>query len=583
MGDIAALGNENYLLIPLDEKPFEIDANSRVVTVPADFAKCGAVRNDNLCEIATFRVARYYDFQDLADCEIAIQWTNALGEEGLSWAFGKDVAGEPGYIRFGWALTEAVTKNIGNVKFAVRFFRKTEGSNKFDYLLNTLPAVITVKDTLAVGEDAVEEKNVMDLFQKVVINSQNPMYAQPAQPSFAAAAGGVDFGSNAQAAINNDTNTLELTAMAVTKDNSNIEYEWLYCPSDVPDKVINLTNNIGELTSIGHDTSAYRINNEHYVAVNPVPETKTLAKYYIFKDGAYQLFNGEWNKEELEGKLFVKQTQLSFEDGDYLVTGQYQVKATSKLIEENNSPNSSEMTSNKVSILPPNPIEIQEDLPQHIFTGESLQFVLAPDARNPEMSYAWKKKTSKEGNFETISDVEEFGYTPGQPGWYQTTASAQLNRTTLTKDSQVCFVSDHAITPKVKTYEYSLDGGKNWTELNENDVIDITDPAGYKIIWLKLTVNEDDLTEFNSDKDNLTYRWRIIQNDQNIVQEVTEDLIAKNDIVYFETEYNTNILKVRQMDPTDSVFNVYCTITNAFQGEEKSVDTFAENRPFSIC
>lgn len=196
MGDIVSLGDPTYLLIPLDEKPFEIDANSRAITVPSDFVKCGAVRSDNLCEIATFRIARYYDFQDLADCEIAIQWINADGQEGLSMAFGKDVESEPGYIRFGWAITEAVTAKAGNVKLAVRFYRKDAETSKLAYVLNTLSTSIAVKDTLSVDDSAegfVKEENVFNLFNKVVVNGQNPMYAVPAQPSFAPAGGGIDF------------------------------------------------------------------------------------------------------------------------------------------------------------------------------------------------------------------------------------------------------------------------------------------------------------------------------------------------------------------------------------------------------
>lgn len=579
MGDIAALGNANYLLIPLDEKPFEIDANSRVVTVPADFTKCGAVRNDNLCEIATFRIARYYDFQDLADCEIAIQWTNALGEEGLSWAFGKDVAGEPGYIRFGWALTEAVTKHIGNIKFAVRFFRKAEGSNKFDYLLNTLPAVITVKDTLSVGEDAIEEKNILDLFSTIVINSQNPMYAQPVKPTFARIAGGVDFEPNAQAAIDTDTNTLELAAMAVTKDNSNIDYEWLYYPSDVSDKVINLTKNIGDLTGIGHDISAYEINNKHYVKVDPIPETRTLAKYYVFDEaeGNYTLFTGEWDKENLKDKLYVQQTQLSFKDGDYLVTGQYQVRAISKLVEDSNNPNSSDATSTKVSILPPNPVEIQEDLSEHEFINSNLQVTIKPDPRNPALSYAWKKKTSSSGEFELMEDITGPGCTASEPGWYKVTVEAKLNRTTESETSRECFVTETAKKPVISKYQYKLESDSDWKDLPEDGRIDAGVPNCK--IQLRLELDTSGFTEFNSDLDSLEYRWRFQPADE-AVREITESEI-QNNAIFYGSEYNSNELTVQQMG--DAGYTFYCMITNQFQGQKATTDTEEEKKPFIIA
>lgn len=588
MGDIAALGDPTYLLVPLDEKPFTIDANTRTITVPSDFSKCGAVRSDNLCEIATFKIARYYDFQDLADCEIGIQWINADGQEGLSMAFGIDVESDPGYIRFGWAITEAVTAKAGNVKLAVRFFKKDK-DNKLKYLLNTLSTTITVKDTLSVddsAEDFVEETNVIDLFKDFVSNSQNPMYATPAQPVFAPGSGGINFEQNAQRAIEED-NTLDLSVMAVTKDNSHLEYEWFYAPSDVDDTVINLTKNISDLAGIGHEVSAYEIDDQDYALVDPIPESRGIVQYYIDNSGNKEPYSGEWDPEALAGKLYIKRSTLKFLDGDYVVTGEYWAKATSSLIEVNDewqNPNTSEAESNKVSILPPNDIVVKEDLPNHIFLGNDLQFVLEEDPRDPAVTYEWYQKTTKEGVFSKINEVADSGYSPAAAGWYQAKAYAKLNRTSLDEISNICFVTEEAITPSVSKYEYSIDQGKSWVELeSENTVIDLgKDGSGKHEIWVKLTVDESKLTEFNSDKDNLTYAWRISYGDRGIVENVTEDLIAKNGTVLNTTEYGTNVLKVFQ-DQDSDIFDIYCSITNNFQGQSKTIDTFDLNRPFSIA
>lgn len=595
MGDIVSLNEPTYLLIPLDEKPFEIDANSRAITVPSDFVKCGAVRSDNLCEIATFRIARYYDFQDLADCEIAIQWINADGQEGLSMAFGMDVESEPGYIRFGWAITEAVTAKAGNVKLAVRFYRKDEETGKLAYVLNTLSTSIAVKDTLSVNDAAegfVKEENVFNLFNKVVVNGQNPMYAVPAQPSFAPAGGGIDFEQNAQAAIKED-NTLDLSVMAVTKDNSAIDYEWFYIPSEYKDEegesvLINLTSNPEGLTAIGYDTSAYEINNKDFVLVDPIPEVKTLAIYYVKgSNGEMTPYDGEWTKEELAGKeLYVKCSTLSFTDGDYIVTGQYYAKATSSLIEVDDgykNPNKSEAESSTVSVLPPNPMVIKDNLPEHAFKGADLSFTIEEDPRKPAMSYKWERKASKDGDFAVLLDVTDPNYNVKEVGWYRATAGAKLNRTELEKVSEVCFVTEEAVTPEVSKYEYSLDKGATWIELTENMVINPGDEgAGKHEIWVRITVNEEKLTEFNSDKDNLTYDWRISYGDRGVVENITKDLIEKNDTVLNTTEYGTNIVKVFQ-DQDDDAFSLYCVITNTFQGQSKSMDTFDANRPFSIA
>lgn len=593
MGDIVSLDEPTYLLIPLDEKPFEIDANSRAITVPSDFVKCGAVRSDNLCEIATFRIARYYDFQDLADCDIAIQWINADGQEGLSMAFGMDVESEPGYIRFGWAITEAVTAKAGNVKLAVRIYRKDEETGKLAYVLNTLSTSIAVKDTLSVDDTAegfVKEENVFNLFNKVVENGQNPMYAVPAQPSFAPAGGGIDFEQNAQAAIEED-NTLDLSVMAVTKDNSKIDYEWFYVPSEYKDDngesvLINLTSAPEGLTAIGYDTSAYEINDGDFIKLDEIPKVRTLATYYVDESGAKVPYDGEWTEEALKDKeLYVKCSTLKFTDGDYIVTGQYYVKATSSLIELDDgyqNPNKSDAQSNTISVLPPNPMVVEGDLPEHAFKGADLKFIIADDPRNPAMTYKWERKASKDGDFSAVDEATEPGCTASEVGWYRAIAHAKLNRTELEKISETCFVTEEAITPTISKYEYSLDAGQTWTELQENDVINPGDAgSGKHEIWVRITVDESSLTEFNSDKANLTYAWRISYGDRGIIENITEDLIAKNDTILNTTEYGTNVVKVFQ-DQDDDAFSLYCTITNTFQGQSKSMDTFDANRPFSI-
>lgn len=573
MGDITSLGNENYLLIPLDEKPFEIDANSRIVTVPSDFIKCGAVRNDNLCEIATFRIARYYDFQDLADCDIAIQWVNADGEEGVSWAFGKDVAGEPGYIRFGWALTEAVTKSVGNVKFAIRFFRKAEGSNKFDYLLNTLTASIVVKDTLAVGDGAVEEKNVINLFNKIVTNGQNPMYATPAEPSFAPAAGGIDFEQGQHAAIGED-NTLALDVMAVTKDNSHITYQWYYVPSADTNSVVAIADDKGEVYEV--------ITN--WVKVEEFPEVRDLTKYYVGDGELKTLYTGDI--PPVEGtSLYVPHSQLKFLDVENEVTGEYYVEAVSSLLDIDDSntanPNKSKIRSNKVSVLPPLDVEILEDLPDHVFVGEDVKLVIADDAREPAVSYKWQySTTSAEDGFSAKGDIAEDGFSAADAGWYRVGVESKLNRTIKTADSSVCLVTEHAAAPTLKAdsgLEYSFDGGETWAKVEEGTIID--SDKDRTEIWLRVNIDDEGLNQFN--KGVISYSWRIQETDTNIIKDVTEDMIAANDVIIDTTEYGTNVLKIFQRLNSDS-YNFYCKVTNTFWNESESLDTIDLGLPFTV-
>jgi hypothetical protein len=54
--------NPKYLMLPIDETPFRINANERTITVPPAFDKCGGVQSDNYAEIITFTIDRYFDY-----------------------------------------------------------------------------------------------------------------------------------------------------------------------------------------------------------------------------------------------------------------------------------------------------------------------------------------------------------------------------------------------------------------------------------------------------------------------------------------------------------------------------------------
>jgi hypothetical protein len=87
-----------FLSLPLDEDTFNIDANSRVITVPTSFARNGiGIQSDELAEVIYFAIDRYFDSTDFAsnDLSIAIQWEKG-NESGLCRNYGKFLAGTQG-------------------------------------------------------------------------------------------------------------------------------------------------------------------------------------------------------------------------------------------------------------------------------------------------------------------------------------------------------------------------------------------------------------------------------------------------------------------------------------------------------
>jgi hypothetical protein len=114
-----------YLMMPIDEEPFNIEANSRTIKPPSDLSQCRGVQSDNYAEIVTFIVDRYFDYKDLTTANVAVQWRNETSKaEGVSFIdlFDLETYGADNKIRFGWPLTAEMTSAPGNLTFAVRFF-----------------------------------------------------------------------------------------------------------------------------------------------------------------------------------------------------------------------------------------------------------------------------------------------------------------------------------------------------------------------------------------------------------------------------------------------------------------------------
>jgi hypothetical protein len=177
-----------------------------------------------MCEVATFTIDRYFDYVDLANAQICIQW-QAGDKKGVSHIGLRDLNTVSGKIRFGWPLTNAITEKAGNVTFAVRFYVEkafdiatgkevdmdtadpATTKKQFVYFLNTLPATIPIREGLNImGQDGVSiESGVDGLFAKFISNSNNPTYLQPQPVSYVENLG-------AQTKIDKATNTLTLSA-----------------------------------------------------------------------------------------------------------------------------------------------------------------------------------------------------------------------------------------------------------------------------------------------------------------------------------------------------------------------------------
>jgi hypothetical protein len=176
--EIAAL-DPKFLRLPLDEPLFEIDANTRKITVPNEFKANGvSVQRDHLAEVIYFRIARFFDYTDLSTCEIVINWKMG-STEGKTTRFIKfdepfvvDEVQTNGII-FGWPINDIVTAKSGQLTFAVEFFKKEgEGdSQQIIYRFNTLPTTVNIKDGLIIAEDATVYDLESDILRTLINSS----------------------------------------------------------------------------------------------------------------------------------------------------------------------------------------------------------------------------------------------------------------------------------------------------------------------------------------------------------------------------------------------------------------------------
>lgn len=612
MADLIGI-NINYIMLPLDEGTeglFKIDANSRTITIPAQFNKCAAVQSDEMCEIAVFTIDRYYDFQDLDRASICVQWVNAANEEGISHIQLKDLETFPGKLRFGWPLTSAITKTPGPVHFAVRFFKESSegGDKKYNYLLNTLTSTITVRPGLSIENPKIEEDNVSGLFASFVSNSLNPSYPQPLSPAFVAP--GQDLIADGQTkpgygAIDEDTNSLSMTAQAVANDLGIINYKWMFIPAGgngvaepLETDIVDEEGNVSETTV----KDGYSINHNDWLKLDPQPtEREGSQKYYtqvLNENGevvGHKLYTGnKFPAEDENGTpvdLYIVRTTLTIlPSEDENIVGEYYVTATNTLAEINVS---TPAASSKCVVPAPDKIEIVEgkDLPNHIFTNKDTKTVtlgveIVKDDALPKYAYQWSStENDPEGDLAKLLDIEdgvEKTYVVREPGWYSVHIDSILNRKKEKIDSNICKVTHLPEKPQITAMYYAILGNEATTEDIQNviDGIDEWKRVDYEAnLGLEVTLGSQVLLRIDTDLDSLnplyseslTYNW-MVQAPNEAARPLDEKDVDIEGIVHQDFGLGKKVLVVRSNANTPNL-SFHCEITNKIQDKTATVDT----------
>lgn len=196
---IATLNNNKFLAIPLTEEHFDIDLDTRTITVPSHFKRNGiGVAGDHRAEILFFKVDRYFESKDLGqdDIKIGIKWElipdgkNVAVAQGISPAVIKDLTTYANEYKFsfGWLLNQNMTSTSGRLKFSIVFLDHTLGlaheqtnamnhEDTYGYALNTLPVTVMVNSGLKIAGQIISgsdpQEVLIDVEDNVMTNYIN--------------------------------------------------------------------------------------------------------------------------------------------------------------------------------------------------------------------------------------------------------------------------------------------------------------------------------------------------------------------------------------------------------------------------
>lgn len=344
MADFFENQKYKYVMLPLDEEPFIIDLNTRSINVPTSFVKCASVQSDQLAETIIFITDRYFDYMDLANTEIYVQWTipenkkTGVAEyKGATRVEMIDLETEPGKIKFAWPLNDKITEFPGTVKFSVRFFRiDGADTNKLLYSLNTLEASIIIREALQsnLNTEATVESPISDKsFQKAILNSLfstegvvppvQPVYFAPGQNIIADTMMEVD--DIKVVSLDNDTITLKV--QAVVADAGEITYKWFYKDekgSYYDCENYPVFNANGEPTD---EVTTFGTVRDIFVKMDPQPTERVVNERYYYEDAenanGYSLYTGDMPAEV---DLFERFSTFTVPSSG-TITGHYQAAA----------------------------------------------------------------------------------------------------------------------------------------------------------------------------------------------------------------------------------------------------------------
>ena len=443
IADLAPI-NTKYTVLPADEDVFDIDANTREITVPSSFRKNGVgVQNDHIAEVLYFRIDRYFDSQDLGLCKIYIQWQNASGELGLTREYSRDLNSEEGKLIFGWPISESITQTAGPVQFAIRFYTAAneDDLDTLSYSFGTKTQSVVINPTLAFDLDSVTKEDLKtDIVSRLTNSGLDGSVIADTPAIF------ISYHLTADGEV--DAGTV-LGVIGYSPDpndkkglNDNISYKWYYSSDPAVDKV-------GSVVPSGE--TYLKI-----VDVQPSAQFNAILDYYK-NSGTEELPN--YTVAEVDANTYaIEKNDLYLKFSTYTIPndrpdilGQYYVVVNNTVPYASNNPAAT--NSAKVFVVGPDTAAIIKDLENSVKMVKNQTVNLSVDVDTSgkgDYSYKWEFKelgTSEWVVCEEKTNPLPIDYDSSKEGTYKVTAIRSKNNNSKKATSKECIVYIPAKAP----------------------------------------------------------------------------------------------------------------------------------------
>lgn len=407
--------NSDYVLrfsrMPLTEDCFEIDANTRTISIPADFRKNGiGVQGDDVAEDVYFIIDRFYDVVDLNNCEIHIKYeTPKTKTKGDFEVLYKDITTEPGKIIFGWPITANVASEAGSLRFSIQFVQREnpdEKNSKIIYSFNTLTQNVAVQNSIGIDLSKPETYEVDQVGTRLIDRikfSEIVGGTKAATPEFILEPEAKNYD------LTDKIESINLTALATSSDTGAISYTWYRAELAESDKI--------KTDGAGNTVSGEVVESVLTPVIRSIDELQVGRVYYYYNDdtltgnGTRYVVPAAGVSDDLQLKTFVERVSTCIVDkNNPNVTGAYYVMATNRIT------NSVGMITSKAKAIFPKPVqpvlEAVEATNDGFFVeeGNVELSVVASHLKEEEQSYQWKFKANKDDAFENIDGANQATY-----------------------------------------------------------------------------------------------------------------------------------------------------------------------------